>query len=192
MTSSLDAVNGQLYAGLIPQGLLGITNQYPDAYDYLVGQLNPSGGFNKSTFLSTMTMDSTTGDAFFQNQDIYRYFINGKASIEVPILQHIFDVEGLMGYHGIPQMPLFIYKAIADETAPIVDTDQLVDKYCAVGANILYQRNTIGGHLAELTNGDGRAMDWLSSVLDGTYSLRYSAAGCNIQNVTEGTDTSPI
>jgi hypothetical protein len=192
VTSSLDAVNGQLYAGLIPQGLLGITNQYPDAYNYLVGQLNPSGQYNKSAFLSTMIMDSITGDAFFQNQDIWNYFANGNATIEVPLIQHVFDVEGLMGYHGVPQMPLFIYKAIAEEIAPIVDTDELVNKYCAVGVNILYQRNTVGGHLAELTNGDRRAFEWLSSVLDGTYSMKYKAEGCAIQNVTVGTDTSPI
>lgn len=192
MTSSLDAVNGQLFAGLIPQGLLGITNQYPEAYNYIIDHLNPSGQYNKSAFLSAMNMSALVGDAFFQDQDIYKYFINGKADIQAPIVQKVLNIEGFMGYHGIPKMPLFIYKAIAEEVAPIADTDAIVDKYCAVGANILYQRNTIGGHLAEMYNGDARAFEWLSSVLDGTYSSKFSDERCTIQNVTIGTDTSPI
>ena len=192
VSSCLDAVNGQLYAGLIPPGLIGITNQYPDAYQYILDHLNPSGPYNKSAFLSALTMDALTGDAFFAYQDIYKYFINGRSDIEAPIIQNILNFEGLMGYHGVPQMPLFVYKAIADELCPTVDTDILVDRYCAVGANILYERNTIGGHLAELYNGDGRAFEWLSSVLDGTYGSMYSATGCTIRNVTVGTDTSPI
>lgn len=35
-----------------------------------------------------------------------------------------------MGYHGVPQMPIFAYKAIGDEVSVIADTDDLVDKYC--------------------------------------------------------------
>jgi hypothetical protein len=192
ITSTLDAVNGALYAGLLPQGLIGITNQYPEAYNYLIDHLNPSGQYNKSAFLSAMNMSALVGDEFFAYQDIYKYFINGRADLEVPIIQKVFNVEGYMGYHGVPQMPLFVYKAIAEEIAPIEDTDALVEKYCGVGANILYQRNTIGGHLAEMYNADASAFEWLSSVLDGTYSSKYSAQGCTIQNVTVGTDTSPI
>jgi hypothetical protein len=137
-------------------------------------------------------MDALTVDEFFAYQDIYKYFFNGQSDIEAPILQNIFNVEGLMGYHGVPQMPLFVYEAIADEICPAIATDILVDRYCAAGANILHERNTVGGHIAELYNGDGRAFDWLSSVLDETYSSMYSATGCTIQNVTIGTDTSPI
>ena len=77
-------------------------------------------------------------------------------------------------------MPIFMYKAIADELSRVQDTDALVDRYCGVGASILYQRNTIGGHGAEDINGDPRALEWLSSTLNGT----LHQSGCLIQNVT--------
>lgn len=46
-----------------------------------------------------------------------------------------------MGYHGVPSMPVFAYKATEDEPLPVEDTDGLIERYCAVSANILYQRN---------------------------------------------------
>jgi hypothetical protein len=74
-----------------------------------------------------------------------------------------------MGYHSVPQMLLYIYKAITDEISPIADTNALVDKYCIVGAtSILYKQNTVGGYSADDINGDAIAFEWLSSVLNRT------------------------
>ncbi|KAL1962662.1 hypothetical protein VTN77DRAFT_9296 [Rasamsonia byssochlamydoides] len=145
VTSVIESVNGQYWAGLIPLGLLGVASQYPEVM-----------------FLATKNITWAEAIATFMNQDISDYFVNGEAYVQA-------------------QMPLFVYKAIADEISPIGETDALVDKYCAVGANILYQRNMVGGHLAEYTNGDARAFEWLRSVLEGTYT---PASGCTIQNVT--------
>ena len=93
-----------------------------------------------------------------------------------------------MGLHGVPHMPLFIYKAIYDELSPVADTDELVNEYCTGGANIIYQRNTVGGHEAEVTNGDASAFDWLTSTLEG----KYHHVGCTIQNITIEVTSSPL
>jgi len=192
VTSTLSAASGGLFAGLFPAGLLGITRQYPDAYEYLISKLQTTGPYNKTTFLSVKNMDFNQESAAFQNQDIFQYFIDGEADTQVPILQKVFDSDGYMGYHGVPQLPIFIYKAIADEVSVVGDTNVLVERYCDVGANILYQRNEAGGHLAEYTNGVERAFEWLGSVLDGTYSMKYESVGCAVQNVSVGNDLSPV
>ena len=83
---------------------------------------------------------------------------------------------------------MFIYQAVADEIAHINNTDRLVETYCSVGANILFERNTIGGHLAEMTNGDQRALDWLQSVLSGSYKHQ----GCTIRDVALNITDSPL
>lgn len=184
LTSSLQITNGTIWAGLIPSILLGMTSQYPVASEFLIGKLKPSGPYNSTKFLSARNMSSAQDFVTFANQNIFDYFEGGIAVFESPIIQKVFDSNGYMGYHGVPQMPLLVYKAIQDELSPVSDTDALVAKYCAVGANILYERNTIGGHLAEYTNGNTRAFEWLSSVLDGTYSMTYSPQGCTIQNVS--------
>ena len=192
VTSILASIEGSIWAGLAPPALLGLTSQYPDAYNFLFSKLKPTGPYNRTTFLSAKNMSAAQAFATFDNQTVYDYFEGGIASVESPIIQKIFKSDAFIGFHGVPQMPLFVYKAIADEISPVNDTDALVAKYCEVGANILYQRNTIGGHLAEETNGDARAFEWLSSVFDGTYSMRYSPQGCTIQDVAVNVTSSPL
>lgn len=180
VTSVMLSVNGTAEAGLIPAGILGLASQYPEAYDFLVGQLKTSGSQNKTAFLSAKNETLNQAIPDFASQDIYAYFKDGIAAFQAPLVQKIINSDGLMGYHGVPQMPLFAYKAVADEVSNITDTDALVNKYCEVGASILYQRNSVGGHEAEDINGDARAFDWLSRALNGT----LQQTGCLIQNVT--------
>jgi hypothetical protein len=92
-----------------------------------------------------------------------------------------------MGYHGTPVMPIYAYKAIADELSPVADTDALVARYCGVGANIVYERNTVGGHLADFFNGLPAMMNFLGEVLEGS----YQHVGCTVRNVTVAIDSSP-
>ena len=191
ISSVLVSVTSSLYAGLIPGGILGLTAQYPEAYKYIVSKLNPTGQYNRTTFLSAKNLSAVQALEVFADQNVFDYFVDGIADLQAPIIQTIFDNDGLMGYHGVPQMPVFAYKAIADELSNVTETDALVNKFCEMGANILYQRNTVGGHLAEETNGDARALEWLSSVLDGTYSEQYAAQGCTIENVTIDVTSSP-
>jgi predicted peptidase len=82
----------------------------------------------------------------------------------------------------VPAPPLFVYKAIGDDVSPVHDTDILVERYCRVGATIDYQRNTVGTHQTESTNGDARAVAFLEKLFSGT----YKAEGCTITNVTIG------
>jgi hypothetical protein len=139
------------------------------------------------------------------------YFVGGIADVSTGPVERIINRDGIMGYHGVPEMPIFAYKAIADEISVVGDTDSLVEKYCngktnsppisgyktqgsvtwtlliiacSVGANILYQRNTAGAHSEEAVNGRPSALAWLSSVLGGTYAEDYSASGCTTTTVT--------
>jgi hypothetical protein len=66
-------------------------------------------------------------------------------------------------------MPVFVYKAISDEYCPVNETDALVSEYCGVGADITYERNKAGGHVAEIINGQGRAINWLWGISNETY-----------------------
>jgi hypothetical protein len=62
--------------------------------------------------------------------------------------------DAVTGHHGVPNMPMFVYKAIADEMSAASETDALVDNFCKQGANILYQRNDVGGDNEELWQGE--------------------------------------
>lgn len=133
-------------------------------------------------------MTIAEASAVFNMSDVFAYFLNGSSFLQASVISDMFENDAAMGLHGVPQMPLFVYKAIADEISYTNYTDALVDKYCDNGASILYERNTVGGHLAEETNGDARAFAWLQTVLSG----KHQAQGCTIRNVTLNTTDSAL
>ncbi|KAI1739357.1 LIP-domain-containing protein [Xylaria scruposa] len=169
-----------IVSGLIPAGLLGLTSQYPEAREFLLGQLKTEGPYNITGFLATLHLNVDEALVHYTGQDLGEYFVNGlDAVFKAPELVRVFGNNGYQGYHGIPQMPVFAYKAIKDDaTAGIADSDEVISRYCGVGANILYHRNSVGGHVDELINGAPRAFDFLAAALDGSIAERYNTTGC--------------
>ena len=97
----------------------------------------------------------------------------------------MFAADGVMGVHGTPRMPTFVYKAIADELSPVSETDALVRKHCANGARIIYNRNAAGDHQAEWVNGRPAAFGFLSSVLDEQFDVVFGpVGGCEVHNIS--------
>lgn len=186
LTEGPIVANKGYFAGLVPLIFLGWSKQHPDFNTYLHSKVKQSGPYNASTFFSIT--GPTEAFPEFAYQDMFQFFTNGEAFIQDPTVYHITNTDTFMGLHGVPQMPLFIYKAIADELAPIAGSDALVERYCQVGANIVYQKNTIGGHLAEEYNGDAGALAFLKSVLGGS----YKHTGCTYQTVAQNVSDSPL
>lgn len=83
-------------------------------------------------------------------------------------------------------MPMFFYKAIHDEATTIETTDEHVDRFCAVGANVLYHRNTFGDHATEQASGVDRALDWIEKAFSG--KPLEPESGCLIEDVTVETE----
>lgn len=184
-TYVFDTVGGTEFASHGMAGLLGVTSQYPDAYNYVISQLKTSGPYNKTGFLSIRNMSYEQGHATFANQSMYDYFVDGNAVMQAPPVKRALQLNTIMTYHGVPQTPLFIYKAIHDEVTPVDQTDDYVQRSCALGVNILYERNAVGGHEDEFVNGDARAFAWLQTVLDGSYE-QHAMSACEIRNVSVG------
>ncbi|KAI1394351.1 LIP-domain-containing protein [Hypoxylon trugodes] len=186
LPADLHLFNKSPLSGDLVALLVGLTTQYPDADAYLQSRLHPE---NASEFYNAKTMVTGEGINFFSMKDIYDYFIGGVEDLQAPVLQKVFDTEGKLGYHGVPTVPMFFYKAIGDEYCPVNETDAVVNKYCGVGADITYDRNTVGGHVAEITNGQDRAINWLWSVFNESYVSH--TLGCTIRNVTVNITSSP-
>ncbi|KAI5468150.1 secretory lipase-domain-containing protein [Mariannaea sp. PMI_226] len=189
ITSVLESISGTNAAGLAPSAILGITSQYPLIQKYLISQLKISGPHNKTGFLAAEDYTSTEAGKAYVGDDIADYFLKGDAIFQEPQIQSIINRDGIMGYHGVPQIPIFAYKAIHDEISKVADTDALVKRYCQVGANILYQRNSVGTHAEEALNSLSAAVEWLSAVLTGSYAKAYKSHGCTIENVKRNSTT---
>ena len=191
VTSTFESINGGPFAATAVNGLLGLSSQDRALERYLTSQLKTSGLYNATTFLAARHQNTTVDSVVYANQNIFDYFVSGDSILQNPLLQSRINRDAMMGYHGVPMMPVFAYKAIGDEFSMVADTDTVIERYCAVGANILYQRNTVGGHLAEFFNGHEQALAFLSAVLDGSYPTKYRSMGCTIQNVTVAIDPAP-
>ncbi|KAH8892596.1 lipase 1 [Thozetella sp. PMI_491] len=191
ITNVLLTTNSGYGSYLIPPGFLGLTSQVPEARAALVSQLHTSGPYNATTFLSSLNMTSSENVITFGGRDISLYFDGGFGPVLDLLASTVINRDGLMGYHGVPQMPIYAYKAVADLISPIADTDTLLGGFCDLGVNILYERNHIGGHAADSQNGAPAAAAWLTAVLDGTYSSKYSPVGCTFRDISVGPNFSP-
>ncbi|KAK8073562.1 lipase 1 [Apiospora phragmitis] len=176
ITTVMQACSGQFCAGLSPPGIIGLASQFPEVLEYIESQLKPDGPQNATAFLSVQSLSLAQTSMVFAYQNVTDYFI--------------MNSDGRMGYHGVPQMPLFVYKAVRDEISPVKETDDLVDKYCKVGAAIEYERMTIGGHSAGAVNGEASAFRFLAQVLGGTYAP--PAQGCSVAEKAFNVTSSPV
>ncbi|CAI4214240.1 unnamed protein product [Parascedosporium putredinis] len=120
----------------------------------------------------------------YAGQNVYDYFENGEDDVMQGPIRELFDTEGAMGIHGIPNMPVFYHKAEVDEMSPIEETDVMVQHFCDHGANILYHRNELGDHNKELWAGRLRALDFIGKVTYGVGEIEIPETGCLWQNVT--------
>ncbi|KUJ23469.1 LIP-domain-containing protein, partial [Mollisia scopiformis] len=192
ITSVGKLMNGKDTAGLLVAGIVGITSQHATARAYLLSRLKTTGEFNITGFLDATSMTGVQALLNYMYQDVYGYFLGGEQDFHDPRVTQMYESDAVMGRHGTPDMPLFIYKAIQDEMSAVNETDALVQGFCEKGANVLYHRNSIGGHNQELWQGRARAMDFLRMVLDGKSANETSSGalvempekGCRIVNVT--------
>ncbi|KAF5695705.1 lipase [Fusarium globosum] len=189
ITAALLSISGKESAGLVPSAILGLISQYPDARKYVLSQLKTSGKYNKTAFLAAKKYTLFEAGDAFAGVNIFDYFKDGDKILRSPHIQHVINRDGIMGYHGVPPWPIFAYQAIHDEISPIANTDKLVERYCAVGANILYQRNTFGTHSENFVLGSAAAVQWLAFALLG---LNDKAEGCTIENVTTNSTGLPL
>ncbi|KAI9649813.1 hypothetical protein NHQ30_002395 [Ciborinia camelliae] len=180
VTSVLLTVNKSLFAGLIPAGIIGLTNGYPKLKEYVDQNLIQS---KASEFYKASTQCLFNVVKTYRDQDMFSYFKDGKASVQSDVAQEVLGATGQMGIYGTPNMPMFVYKAVNDQVSVIADTDALVNKFCSQGANIEYVRDGLGEHTSELITGAGDAFIFLIKRFNGLRVTR----GCSIKTVL--TDT---
>lgn len=150
VTSVFFSINKSIVAGLAPvscvvscsivkrrpvltisqASILGLSSQSAEDSAFLMSRLKTEGPYNSTGFLATLNYTLSEAIIAYAFQDIGEYFIGGVSDIRAPISTRSINRDGIMGYHGVPQMPLFAYKAIEDEVSPINDTDTLVQNYC--------------------------------------------------------------
>ncbi len=176
LESALYATNGTLFAGLSAAATVGLRNAYPQYRAIVESQVVPEklDNFDKA---GTLCLSSLILEYAFE--DILAYFKDNAAILRIPLIRSILNETGVMGQHGLPEMPIYAYKAVGDEISPVKDTDALIESLCARGANIQYVRDHVGEHATEQIAGAADALRFLSDRFDGV----PAPVGCNVTDV---------
>ncbi|KAK6222908.1 hypothetical protein LQW54_000718 [Pestalotiopsis sp. IQ-011] len=182
LTSVIYNFNNGPGAGIIVSLLLGMTADFPAARTFLASNLKTEGPFNATGFLSCLHYDAVEWQVAYAGEDIFKYFVNGSTILATPEIAYVIGNNALPAYHGLPQMPLFAYHGINDENCDIEFADAQIQRYCEAYADILYQRNAVGGHEAESVAVAPVALEWLAKWLDG--DTEDAIVGCTVETVT--------
>jgi hypothetical protein len=162
ITTVVTKANGTPFAGLIPAGVLGLLNQYPELTPILDEHLLPE---HREEFYRARKQCLMTNTQVYANKDIVGMFDDRTLVYTNPIAVEI-QAKNALG-HGVPKIPLYVYKAIGDEVSPIAETDALVDKYCAGGTSVQYHRAILSNHINLAIFGSFGALAWLTDTMNG-------------------------
>ncbi|KAI5242440.1 hypothetical protein E4T42_07698 [Aureobasidium subglaciale] len=170
-----DTLNKGTFAGISAAGFLGLGNAYTD-FDAYAAAFNQAG-------CQCFYADVKT----YAGQDIYSYFKQGQAIFDTnstdlyisidPIVNTTITNRATMGRHGTPSMPIFAYKAVADEISPIADTDALVQQFCNAGVSVTYVRDPFGEHFTQAATSTGDVLNFLADRFNGV-----PISGCSIRS----------
>lgn len=145
-TSLMRTINGGPYPGLIASCLMGSAAQVPEFKAWLDSRLKTTGPHNATGLYKANNLTVLGATNEYANQDIGDYFIGGQVDVYGPEVTAFNNRFALWGYHGVPRMPTYVYKAIKDEISVVADADAVVQRYCQGTCSLdsrLLSRSTI-------------------------------------------------
>lgn len=163
---ALRVTNGSYYAGLGLLVLAGLDRSFPEAD--IPSLLNDRG----RTMLAENSQSCGTeflAKYMFANFDQYTADPNIDMNPRIAALSEQARLQ-----QEVPAAPTYIWHSIGDELLPIVDTDALVQSWCAAGATVTYVRTSAPTHIGAALAGTPGAIDYLGQRFGGV----AAPAGC--------------
>jgi hypothetical protein len=166
-------INNGLFAGLSFAALGSLTKIFPDFKAAIDAQLVPEKVDEFYASLEVCFYDATKNYAFQNSSTYFKTDI-----LTDPTIARYLNENCNQGFHGVPSMPIFWYKAQIDEISPIADSDALVKKYCDAGVSITYVRDAFGEHFTQAATSIGDVLNFLKARFDGK-----PISGCTTRSV---------
>ncbi|GMF71771.1 lipase [Aspergillus flavus] len=169
-TQAFPTIDGTSNSGLLVGGLNGIANAFPPIAEYIEEHLKPEF---KSEFDLAMTMCAASvfnsSDGYvpqLADKNISAFFDNGWAVVSE--FAELLDTVWVMGQHGVPEFPMFVFQGTADTTVgSLGNATDLVQQYCNDGAIIHYAQVAGADHIPALFRGYPRAQSFLMDIYNG-------------------------
>lgn len=164
LTSAIETINQGPFSGAAFVIMIGIAKAYEELNGWLGENLIETSRSQFYGSADSCVLGEFAGGTL---NDIFRYFLRGKASFADHVPSSILGSTGQMGSAGVPRMPMYVYKGALDEISPIADTDELVHGYCNDPISIEYHRILAADHLSTAVFGSVNALQWLADRLAG-------------------------
>ncbi|KAM0484283.1 hypothetical protein ACHAPX_001703 [Trichoderma viride] len=180
ITTVLSEINKSAFAGIIPSGIVGLANQYPQVNSVLEKHVLPQyqSLFNK---VRSQCLVADVTDFLFK--DVLGMLDDPSLPFTDPDLVRIQN-DNALG-KATPKIPLYVYKSTEDELSPVSETDALVKKYCRGGASVEYVRDILSEHGSLAITGAVKALAWLIDVLDEGKSQKGCATSTVISSLLD-------
>ena len=171
ITATAEATDGTLFAGLIPNALNGLANEFPDFKKrmYEVVEKRYEGALQQGTqhclggAILHFAFDQVfTGD--------HRYFEQGYGLLEEEVFNRTILGNSLlyMDQEYLPDIPIFVYHGSLDGIVPIPDVHGVYKNWCDWGIDSFeFAEDSLNGHLTEIVVGAPAAITWLDARFDG-------------------------
>ncbi|KPI39664.1 Lipase 1 [Cyphellophora attinorum] len=178
ITTALPYLTASPFAGLVPGGIIGLANEYPN----IAAKVSENLLSNKAEYFNKAHTQCLGANLLsFLGQDVLAdYFTSEDLFFSDPEVLAVTNANA-MGQRPIPaSIPVFMYKGVQDQISPISDTDALYDFYCAGGARIEYIRDVSAEHAALLLTGVPSAVQWIKWRFEG---VAWSGGRCQNRDV---------
>lgn len=157
-------VDGGLFAGVYLGAVVGLSRAYPE--------IDPNKYATPAGIIAIKDMGNRCLLGMFEgkNEMLFKYaFKKGTRYLKDPNFLNLPEIAAIIQENSmttrIPKTPVYVYEGTSDEIMPIADVDALVQRYCAAGVKVQYNR-TGGDHLLMAVS-PGTAVAYVQDRLDG-------------------------
>ncbi|KAI5949407.1 hypothetical protein KGF54_005642 [Candida jiufengensis] len=170
ITSMVEIVDGTLFAGLIPNVLIGLSNQYPKLKKFYWERLNPDLAdkfFNKAQcFFDALIKWILT--SFFKGKNTF--FPGGISILREEPMRSILKSNNIVDQskYLVPNIPIFIYHGSLDKVVPIKDSFKSFENWCSLGLKSgEFVEDKSSGHSVLSLIGIAIARPWIIQRMNG-------------------------
>lgn len=189
ITLTAVAADGTFAAGLIPNALNGMMDEYSH-YAHIFDK-DLRNRIKKRMFYQAKEnclINSLTAFIFHKFFiGLFPYFGLKLDFFHIPEIAEIVR-ENTLAYEkndGVPEIPLFVFHGVADEIVPFEGAERGYKNFCEWGApSIEWAISETTGHIIESFIGVGAALTWLEKRFDGEAAVQ----GCQRESRTSNLD----
>ncbi|KAI5966078.1 hypothetical protein CANMA_003324 [Candida margitis] len=171
LTALFDYTDGTIYAGLVPNALGGIGNEYTNVSDFLNHKVSSDDAEQFSERDDYCITDSTFANLFrnyFSGSD--KVFPDGWGIFNEEPLKSTMEENGLvyLSKDYVPQIPIFIYHATNDDILPFRDSNETFSRWCEWGLESgEFNEDQTYAHITEALVGAPAALTWVIDRFNG-------------------------